>query len=158
MAHAQYCELYDVLHENIEVGQFKIAAGGWYGWQMIPGYLGQRCEPYFSPILVHQVTPLKTGKRLVRLQFANALYAQGAQDFDLDLRVIHQAGDYLVAEIMYSGSMAGERCAVISHIEFGWLERFCPSLWEWKPPSACSSAAQNSVSLYLDEIFLQKRG
>jgi hypothetical protein len=36
---------------------FKIYAPGWFGWQMNPGYFGERCVPYFTPIHVTRVAP-----------------------------------------------------------------------------------------------------
>jgi hypothetical protein len=41
----------------------KLLADSWYSWQMIPGYGGERCVPYCSPISVKGVQPPKTGKR-----------------------------------------------------------------------------------------------
>ena len=56
---------------------FSIFAPGWYGWQMNPGYFGERCVPYFSPIHVTRVTPLKTGKGILEIDFWNVCYAEG---------------------------------------------------------------------------------
>lgn len=80
------------------------------------------------------------------------LYAEGVQDFSLDIRILKRSTDYLIAELLY-GDRDSDRSAVISHIEFSWIERFCPSLWYNRPPSSVSAAAQSSVSLYLSEVF-----
>ena len=45
---------------------FTIEAGRWYAWQMMPGY-GEDGVPYLSPIFVHEVKPLKTGKGTIYL-------------------------------------------------------------------------------------------
>ncbi len=128
----------------------------WYGWQMVPGYVGARNVPYFSPILVHEIAPRKTGRSILELRFLNALYAEGVQNFALDLRILKHAADYLVAEILYDGSNSPERVGIISHIEFEWLRRFCPGLWAARPPEAVGALEQNSVSLYLQSLFLRR--
>lgn len=73
----------------------------WYGWQMLPGYGSG--VPYFSPIWVQELTPRKSGKGILGLKFINALYAEGVQDFTLDLRIIRHQASYLVAELLYQG-------------------------------------------------------
>jgi len=73
----------------------------WYSWQMLPGYFGEPRVPYFSPIWVKEVTPRKTGKGILTLGFINTLYAEGVQDFTLDLRILKHEGGYLVSEILY---------------------------------------------------------
>ena len=111
---------------------------------MLPGYFGERMTPYCSPIRIREVHPLKSGKGLLRVEFFNALYAEGVQDFALDLKVLKRASNYLLADLPYDP----ERSAVIGHIEFSWLESFCPKLLAAHPP-----ASYSSVSVYLDGIF-----
>ena len=132
----------------------KLIENRWYAWQMIPGYFGERSVPYCSPIYVTRLMPLKTGKGTMEIHFANALYAQGVQDFQLTLKILKRAKDYLVADLVYASDEASDRCAVISHIEFEWVKRFCPDLWFHRPPSSCSHAS--SISHYLDEVFFKK--
>lgn len=120
---------------------------------MIPGYFGERSVPYCSPIYVSHFRPLKTGKSIVRIAFHNALYAEGVQGFELDMRVIKRGENYLISELLYGKESLVDRCAVISHIEFAWVERFCPELWAEYPPSRMSSGATGSISFYLDEVF-----
>ncbi|MGE4049444.1 MAG: hypothetical protein AB7F38_00130 [Piscinibacter sp.] len=132
---------------------YTLAPKTWAAWQMLPGYLGERCVPYFSPIWVQSVEPLKKGTGRLRLSFKNVLYASGVQDFELELRVLKRAANYLVAELDYGASGSQDRVAVISHIEFGWLRKFCPELLSDHPPSSCSGNASASVSVYLSEVF-----
>lgn len=40
--------------------EFSLNVTCWYGWQMLPGYTGTRCVPFFSPVCVRQVSPQKT--------------------------------------------------------------------------------------------------
>lgn len=133
--------------------RFVLVEARWYAWQMIPGYVGERSIPYCSPIYVTGVKPLHTGKSILRLNFFNVFYAEGVQDFTLDLRILKRSSDYLVSEIIYKGVKDIDRCAVVSHIEFGWIERYCPELWRNYPPTKLGSAEQSSVSLYLASIF-----
>ena len=72
------------------------------------------------------------------------------QDFELDLKVLHRASDYLVARILYGGELDQERYAVISHIEFGSIEQFCPYLSHNHPPH---NHNPGSVQLYLKDVF-----
>ena len=132
--------------------QFKIYNDGWFAWQMVPGYLGERSVPYCSPIYVKKVQPLKTGKNLIRLDFVNVLYAQGVQDIELDMRVLKRAKDYLIGDLIYNPDEVPDRAAIISHIEFGWVERFCPDLWYHRPPGSTKAGA-SSISMYLNEVF-----
>jgi hypothetical protein len=132
--------------------KLKIIPNSWYAWQMIPGYVGQRNVPYSSPIFVERVAPKKTGKGILTLDFVNVFYAEGVQDFSMDLRVLKHSSDYLIADLWY-GPEGPDRAAIISHIEFAWIERFCPELWYHRPPSSIGGAADGNVSIYLTEIF-----
>ena len=101
--------------------------------------------PQFSPIDVTRVAPLKTGKGILEIDFWNVCYAEGVQNFDeIRLRVLLRAENYLIGRLLDSGSEV--RSAITSHIEFAWLERFCPLIVETHPPTG-------SVSLHLDRIF-----
>ena len=123
----------------------------WYGWQMIPGY-GDHV-PYFSPIRVTRVTPKKTGRGILTVFFLNVLYAEGVQDFQLDLRILKHEEDYLIADLLYGGSGPTDRTGAISQIDFTWIRRLCPGVWSERPPGTASPAAQRNVSMYLDEVF-----
>lgn len=123
---------------------FALHPGTWRSWQMLPGYFGPRMTPYCSLVYIQGVTPLKTGKGLLKLAFFNALYAEGVRDFHVELRILKRASNYLLADLPDDP----ERSAVIGHIEFPWLEALCPMLLAAHPPSSF-----NSVQMYLDEVF-----
>lgn len=125
----------------------------WYGWQMIPGYGAESNLPYFSPIRVTRVTPKKSGSGILSVTFLNALYAEGVQEFELDLRILSHERDYLIADLIYGESGPSGRTAVVSQIDFEWIRRLCPGLWTAQPPGKMTPAAQGSVSIYLDEAF-----
>lgn len=130
-----------------------IAKDRWYAWQMIPGYVGKRCIPYFSPILVIDVALRKSGKGILQLDFWSIGYAQGIQDFRMDLQVLHRAESYLVARLMYGEKDSSDRCAIVSEIEFGWIEQFCPWIRQQRPPSSVGQNIRNDVQRYLDAAF-----
>ena len=130
------------------MSQFTIQTQLWYGWQMLPGYFGERCVPYCCPIYVTNVTQLKTGKGILKIAFWNTGYAEGAQDFELDLKLLHRSNDYLVAELLYGDDSSATRCGIVSHIEFAWIEKFCPHIWHNHPPHD-----QGSVNFYLNQVF-----
>lgn len=98
------------------------------------------------------MVPKKTGKGILALDFVNVFYAEGAQDFSIDLKVIKHSADYLIADLLY-GHEGPDRAAIISHIEFAWIERFCPELWYHRPPSSIGGASAGSASMYLSEVF-----
>jgi hypothetical protein len=98
------------------------------------------------------VTPRKTGQRRGIIRFFNAGYAQGVQDFSVQLRVLMRATNYIVAEII-EDSADSPRTAIISHIEFEWIRLLCPELWNGRSPERFDPLEQNSVSLYLHKLF-----
>lgn len=115
----------------------------WYGWQMLPGYGPAGLGAYFSPIRVERVTPRKTGRGILHLEFVNALYAAGVQDFALDLRILRHERDYLVASILSGEGGPTDRTAVISTISLQWIARMCPQL---ASAAEAELAAENSRS------------
>lgn len=137
----------------LEANRLQLVPGRWFGWQMIPGYDGERNVPYFSPIEVRRVTPRRTGRGVLSVAFFNALYAEGVRDFQMDLRILSHQANYLVAELVDGPPEQCHRSAVVSHIEFGWIRRCCPELWSERPPDSMGGPAESSVSLYLDAIF-----
>ncbi len=126
-----------------------LARGRWYGWQMLPGY-SHGYDPYFSPIRIFHAEPLKTEDGILRLDFWNALYAEGAQPFEMNLKIRIHHESYLVADLRYSDSGTADRSVVVSAMSTGWLERFCPSLVQ--VPRA-HAAREDDVDLYLDRLF-----
>jgi hypothetical protein len=82
---------------------------------MLPGY---GWGPYNSPIKVYRATPRKTGKNILQLEFFNARYAKGVQDFALDLHILKRTDEYIVAELMYGESGPDDRIAIIQEATF----------------------------------------
>lgn len=133
--------------------RIKLEAKRWYGWQMLPGYGSKVYDPYFSPIWVQGVTPLKSGKGVLSLQFINVGYAEGVQDFSLDLRVLKREASYLLSTILYGADGPRDRTAIISHISFEWIQRFCPGAWTSRPIPSSGIIAEDDVNHYLNTTF-----
>ena len=110
--------------------RFRIEIEKWYAWQMLPGYID---TPFFSPIYMKNIKPFKTGNGIINLVFFNAAYAEGVQNFSVDLHVIKRTDSYFIGEYLNS-SPSPERSAIISDICFGWLSLFFPSYIEQHPP------------------------
>jgi hypothetical protein len=126
-----------------------LVGGRWYGWQMLPGYTAGY-DPYFSPIRVLRAEGLKTGRGIFRLDFWNALYAEGVQEFQVDLNVQTRHAAYLVADLREPGGGVVERSAVISTMSITWLQRFCPLLVHGPP---VGTAGDDDAQRYLDGLF-----
>ncbi len=147
--------------ENLKVyGQedgkpITLVPHNWYAWQMLPGYGHLENRGYFSPIWVTAVRPLKTGADLMELEFFNACYARGGQDFSLKLKVLSRRSQYLMASLPDYKKPA-ERDAVISRITPHWLLQHCPHLCEQYPPEKMqNSLAQSELHYYLNELFFR---
>jgi hypothetical protein len=97
---------------------------------------------------------MKTGQGLLELEFFHALYAVGVQDFNIRIKVLQRAENFMAGRIIDTEN--GERLAVISHIGFEWLEKFCPELMRTFPPDSPCNRWGDCVSAYLDSIFFQK--
>lgn len=117
-----------------------------------PGlYRGKKCA-LLLPYLCRTGNAKKTGKGILRLDFVNVFYAEGVQEFSLDLKVIKRSEHYMIADLMY-GPKGADRTAIISVIEYEWIKRFCPELWYFRPPSSLGPPYDHGVHLYLCEVF-----
>lgn len=121
----------------------------WFGWQMLPGYIH---TAYFSPIFVKRILPRKTGRRILRLELINAFYTEGVQDFSMDLRILKHEAGYLVAELLYGGE-SSDRTAVVTPINFPWLQGYCPHLLDSYPPQRIGGGGEADVQHYLSTIY-----
>ncbi len=82
---------------------------------MYPGYAEQ---PYVSPIFVNTVEP--GGNRQLRLQFFNAGYAAGVQNFDKLVQSIRRTAAYLACREVDGDP---DRLMVIHELSPLWLQR-----------------------------------
>ncbi|MGC9456652.1 MAG: hypothetical protein ACP5DC_03925 [Halothiobacillaceae bacterium] len=134
-------------------GQFTLQSGRWYGWQMMPGYMGL-CVPFYSPIYVEAVTPRKTGAGLLTLQFVNMAYAEGVRNFQSDMRVLVRRDHYLMASLV---GYSKPRDAVICEITFKWLKQAVPILLSQHPVREYAQSEETNVQDYLDAVFRPDR-
>lgn len=132
--------------------RFTLQPGHWYGWQMIPGYTGEPVVPYFSPIFVHNVLQAARS-RVISLELTDVLYAAGAQHFQRRLHLLRRGGDYLVAGVANDRGGTTDRVSVISQIGYEWIRRFCPSVWQSRPPESLGPTGTESASEYLSTVF-----
>ncbi len=110
----------------------------------------------FHQYLLRIFKVLKTGNGLFRIDFLNVAYAEGMQDFSMEMRVLKRAKDYLVGEIVEVQSVNPARCTIISNIEWRWLQRFCPELLVRHPLLSSSDPSSESLNRCLNEVFRQK--
>ena len=110
---------------------FTLSTERWFAFQMLPGYAGGYA-PFFAPIHVRRIQPLKTGRGELKIDYFNPFYAEGAQMFqNVRLKVLLRADHYLMARLLESPGSGGQRAAVIGSVGFPWL---CASTVV-KPPS-----------------------
>lgn len=126
----------------------KINGNAWYGWQMLPGY-GDEYSPYYSPIFIENVVPLKTGQGLLQLDYFDPLYAEGVQDFSRVLCVIDHQADYLIARLHGED----QRSAVVSKIGFDWIKTTLPELERALAPVFTKKATWADCQEYLNAAF-----
>jgi hypothetical protein len=96
---------------------------------------------------VREVTPLKSGKGILKVEFYNAGYAEGVQDFTVQIRVLKRTPDYLFGEL--TGEPKGRSC-VVSLVTAEWLGKFCPDFWR---QHADDFAAGNDTGTVLSRIL-----
>src|SRR5262249_7299153 len=86
------------------------------------------------------------------MDFLNACYAEAVQNFHgTRIKILLRGENYLIGHLLNDNT--GVRSALISHIEFAWLERFCPQIIQTYSPSEMEPLYSGSVSMYLNRIF-----
>jgi len=116
---------------------------------MLPGYVED--VPYFSPIFVYEVKPLKTGKGVLCVEFYNAFYAEGVRNFRLELKVLKRSEDYLLGEILHHQNDLQGRVGIITRISFDWLSFVWPELMRNHPPM--NLPGPEIADSYLDRVL-----
>jgi hypothetical protein len=90
----------------------------WYAWDMLsPQALGGSFPS--TPIFITKVTPLKSGKDILRLSFVVALHPISPRTFTFDLRIVHHRLDHLVATLLDDDGH--EHTAAVSIPTFDWV-------------------------------------
>ena len=134
---------------------FTLAMPGWFAFQMLPGY-GSSFEPFFAPIHLRRVQPLKTGRGELKIDYLNPFYAEGVHLFEnVRLKVLVRADNYLVARLLESSNAGGARTVIIGTVGFSWLAACCPRLLAAMPPASLLAPDAGDVAAYLDQVFLR---
>ena len=129
---------------------FTLEEERWYAWQMLPGY--GEAGHYYSSVRISRVEPMKRGDGTLRLEFYNAAYAAGVRNFDLELRVLLRAQDYMIAAIGEGEAQADTRSAIISPIDVRWLDRHFPDFLDRHPPTE-SERQSGDANDFLDRLM-----
>jgi hypothetical protein len=132
---------------------FEVEENRWFAWQMLPGYAEK--VPYFSPIFVYKVKPLKTGKGVLNVDFYNAFYAEGVRNFSLNLKVLKRSEEFLVGEVLYQGGVPENRVGIISGMSFDWFSFVSPELLREHPRR--TAPLLESVDSYLNRALERPR-
>jgi len=100
------------------------------GWlEMPPRHPGWAA----SPVWVMAVTPLKSGKGILRLDFVHAVRPVAATRRRVDLRVLVRAPSQVTGTFVDEDEQG--RTAILCAIDFDWLATFCPVLMRRRPPA-----------------------
>ena len=90
----------------------------WYAAEFIQdGPDGMFRSP--SPILVHALRPLGTGRGLMYLHFRHANYPEGVQNKEYELQVLHRVSTYMFAR---QTKVDFDRSLLIFALQWGWLK------------------------------------
>lgn len=121
---------------------FTLEPERWYALELLLGAHSQG-GPQFKPIFVEKITPRKTGKGLLGLQFYSPEGESRAE-----ARILKRMSEYLVAEL-------GDNCGIFRPLTFEWLARYCPDLVEKHPfPSfPWETRYEGDMQFYLDQVF-----
>lgn len=133
--------------------KFQLEPRRWYGWvEAPPGKPGWAA----SPIFITATEPLKSGAGLLKLEFLQPMRAGGGCKRSVVLKVIQHSSRHLAASFD-DNSVA--RIAVLSAVDYDWLENFCQIFLERRPPHHRTwiidgePAAGLTVQEYLDNKF-----
>lgn len=133
---------------------FSLCLHQWFGFQMLPGYVGAgACAPFFAPVFINEFKPLKTGRGELEVGYFNPLYAEGVQQFSFRLKVLVRTDSYLVARLLESSSTTPTRTAVFCPAHFSWLRACCPDLLNAWPPESFGDDWSGDASVYLDGLY-----
>lgn len=101
------------------MAKLELTIGKWWGLLEVPA----RAPAWSaSPVLITNVTPLKTGKSLLALEFVQPIHPGGAVERNLTLQVIQHDFDHLVGRYDDAGR---RRLAVLCEADFDWMATYC---------------------------------
>lgn len=102
--------------------QFTLERGTWYACEFIGDEFDEdRCS--YSPIRIKEISPLKTGRGLIRLDFYHANYPEGVRDKSYELVMLERGSRYILA---ISRNHDPARVMQIYDIDWLWMNRHFP--------------------------------
>lgn len=108
-----------------------LAERQWFGWQDIPA----RHEGWPpSPVLITAITPLKSGKGLLDLEFIRPFQPMAGGRQTIRLKVLQRSPEFLLCtalDLVYE-----QRLVVISRLTVAWVREHCSLLESRLPPAA----------------------
>jgi hypothetical protein len=116
--------------------KIEIARGQWVGWQEFPPRPGERAV-WDTPALITGVTPLKSGKGILRISFIAVLNPVAPSRRTVDLRVIIHGPHHLVGSFVDEAGTP--RTVALMPLDLAWIENRCGRLWARFPGDARSS-------------------
>ena len=98
---------------------FTLEPNRWYAAEFIGDEFGDDLRSY-SPLFVHAVVPLKTGRATIDLEFHHENYPDGVQRKRYTLEVLERQRRFLLAR---RSDQASTRLLLVSELTWPWLTR-----------------------------------
>lgn len=134
---------------------FEISAGEWFGLRTLPGTPCHGACWANTPILVTEVTPLKTGGGLLQLSVVEALQPVEVRRRTIVLKVRHRQHDHLIGT--FKDHDDTEQVAMLSDVTEDWLKQHCHDWWRRFPSRHFANpfweAAGIGITEYLARAF-----
>ncbi len=112
-----------MLEQDMPPSRFTLERNKWCGWQEVPsGNPGWGA----SPVFVTSITPLKTGKSILRIEFIHAMRPVVAKRRSVDLHILHRFSDHVIGRFVDDDGAA--RSVILAGVSHDWLRTECPTL------------------------------
>ena len=105
---------------NID-GKFLLEVGKWYACKFMGDVLSVSYRLSLSPIRIDRITPLKTGKSILYINFFHLNYPEGVQDKEYQLKIMLHKRRFILARSL-SHSSDDPRILYIHEITKEWVQ------------------------------------
>lgn len=127
---------------------FELRPGQWQGLTEFPSAASGLAS---SPVLIKSVSPLKSGKGLLKVRWLRPLAPAGGADQTMIIRIMLRAERHLVGTVEDGGV---HRTLVICRLDWDWLPSHCGDLLRRRLPAhAVDGVEAPGVEEYLTAIF-----
>ncbi len=110
--------------------QLQLAPRSWFGWQVLSGDAGIGPPWQASPIFITTLTPLKTGRGILKIDCVATLRPLQPKKVSATLQIQYHASDIIVGK----WSEGGRECVVaITLPTMTWLRQQCAALVHARP-------------------------